>query len=142
MAGQCEFATEVKRFEMRIEHIAIWVSDIEEIRSFYEHYFNAKAGEKYVNLKKNFTSYFLSFEQGARLELMHRPEISASVNQEEHLGLIHFAISVGSKEKVDLLTNELRKDGFKITGEPRTTGDGYYESLVLDPEGNQIEITI
>jgi len=142
MAGQCEFATEVKRPEMRIEHIAIWVSDIEETRSFYEHYFNAKAGEKYVNLKKNFTSYFLSFEQGARLELMHRSEIPASVNQEEHLGLIHFAISVGSKEKVDLLTNELRKDGFKIIGEPRTTGDGYYESVILDPEGNQIEITI
>jgi len=83
MAGQCEFATEVKRPEMRIEHIAIWVSDIEETRSFYEHYFNAKAGEKYVNLKKNFTSYFLSFEQGARLELMHRSEIPASVNQED-----------------------------------------------------------
>jgi len=128
---------------MKIEHIAIWVSDIEEMRRFYERYFNAKAGEKYVNLKKNFTSYFLSFAQGARLELMHKPEISALVSQEEeHLGFIHFAISVGSKEKVDSLTEQFRQDGLKVTGETRMTGDGYYESIVLDPEGNRIEITI
>lgn len=127
---------------MKIEHIAIWVSDIEKIRRFYEQYFNAKAGGKYVNLKKKFTSYFLSFTEGARLELMQKPEISKEVNQEEYLGFIHFAISVGSKEKVDSLTEKLKQDGFKITGEPRTTGDGYYESVVLDPEGNRIEITI
>lgn len=142
MAGQCEFTNEVKRPKMKIEHIAIWVSGIEEMRRFYEQYFNAKAGEKYVNLKKNFTSYFLNFAEGARLELMHKPEISALVHQDEHLGFIHFAISVGSKEKVDSLTEQLRQDGFKITGEPRTTGDEYYESVVLDPEGNRIEITI
>lgn len=127
---------------MKIEHIAIWVSDIEKIRRFYEQYFNAKAGGKYVNLKKKFTSYFLSFTEGARLEIMQKPEISKEVNQEEYLGFIHFAISVGSKEKVDSLTEKLKQDGFKITGEPRTTGDGYYESVVLDPEGNRIEITI
>jgi len=127
---------------MKIEHIAIWVSDIEKMRRFYVQYFNAKSGEKYVNLKKNFTSYFLSFAEGARLELMHKPEISALINQDECLGFIHFAISVGSKEMVDTLTNKLRQDGFKITGEPRTTGDGYYESVVLDAEGNRIEITI
>lgn len=127
---------------MKIEHIAIWVSDIEKMRRFYEQYFNVKTGEKYINLKKNFTSYFLSFSEGARLELMQKPEISKEVNQEEYLGFIHFAISVGSKENVDSLTEKLRQDGFKITGEPRTTGDGYYESLVLDPEGNRIEITI
>lgn len=128
---------------MKIEHIAIWVSDIEVMRSFYENYFDAKAGEKYVNLKKNFTSYFLSFTEGSRLELMLKPNILAVKNLEkEHLGLIHFAISVGSKEKVDSLTEKLRKDGFQIKGEPRTTGDGYYECIVLDPEGNQIEITI
>lgn len=142
MARKCEFATQVKRLEMRIEHIAIWVSDIEEMRKFYEQYFNANAGEKYTNLKKNFTSYFLSFEQGARVELMYKPEISKVINQEEHLGFIHFAIAVGTKEKVDSLTQQLRIDGFRITGEPRTTGDGYYESVVLDPEGNRIEITI
>ena len=127
---------------MKIEHLAIWVSDIEEMRRFYEQYFNAKAGEKYVNPKKNFTSYFLSFEEGARLELMHKPEISVLKQDKEHLGYIHFAISVGSKEKVDALIAKLREDNYKITGEPRTTGDGYYESVVLDPEGNRIEITI
>lgn len=127
---------------MKIEHIALWVSDIDKMRSFYEHYFNAKAGEKYVNLKKNFTSYFLSFTNGTRIELMHKPEISALAHQEEHLGFIHFAISVGTKEKVNSLTEKFRQDGFKIKGEPRTTGDGYYESVVLDPEGNRIEITI
>ena len=142
MARQCEFAIEAKRSEMKIEHIAIWVSDIEKMRRFYEEYFNAKSGEKYVNQKKNFTSYFLSFTEGSRLELMHKPTILAIVNKEEHLGFIHFAISVGSKEKVDSLTGKLRQDGFKITGEPRTTGDGYYESVVLGPEGNRIEITI
>ena len=134
MARQCESPIKIKRPEMKIEHIAIWVSDIENTRIFYEQYFNAKAGEKYTNLKKNFTSYFLSFDEGARLELMHKPEISTLVNKEEHLGFIHFAISVGSKEKVDSLTEKLRQDGLKIKGEPRTTGDGYYESLVLDPE--------
>jgi lactoylglutathione lyase len=127
---------------MKIEHIAIWVSDLEKMRRFYEQYFNAEAGEKYVNLKKNFTSYFLSFTEGARLELMQKPEISTYLNQDEFLGFIHFAVSVGSKEKVDSLTDRLRQDGFIITGEPRTTGDGYYESIVLDPEGNRIEITI
>ena len=127
---------------MKIEHIAIWVSNLEEMLRFYERYFDAKSGEKYVNPKKNFTSYFLSFEQGARLELMYKPEISVVVNQEEHLGFIHFAISVGSEKKVDSLTEQLRTDGFRIIGEPRTTGDGYYESVVLDPEGNRIEITI
>ncbi|MEP3210804.1 MAG: VOC family protein [Maribacter sp.] len=128
---------------MRIEHIAIWVSDIERMRTFYEHYFAAKSGKKYVNSSKNFTSYFLSFEAGTRLELMHKPEIVSLDNAEkEHLGYIHFAISVGSKEKVDSLSEKLRKDGFTIAGEARTTGDGYYESVVLDPEGNRIEITI
>jgi len=143
MARQCELANQAKRHQMKIEHLAIWVTDIEEMRSFYEKYFNAKAGEKYVNTKKNFTSYFLSFLEGTRLELMHKPEIAAVQKQgNNRLGIIHFAISIGSKDKVDSLTEGLRKDGFEIVGEPRTTGDGYYESVVLDPEGNQIEITI
>ena len=112
------------------------------MRRFYALYFNAKAGEKYVNLKKNFTSYFLSFAEGARLELMHKSGILKQVNQDEHLGFIHLAISVGSKEKVDSLTEKLRHNGIEIMAEPRKTGDGYYESVVLDPEGNRIEITI
>lgn len=127
---------------MRIEHLAIWVADLEVMRSFYENYFNARSGEIYRNTKKGFSSYFLSFEQGARLELMQKPDISSLPNPKEHLGIIHFAISTGTKEGVDSLTEKLRSDGFEVEGEPRTTGDGYYESVVLDPEGNRIEITI
>ena len=129
---------------MRIEHLAIWVKDLEEMRSFYERYFGGIAGEKYHNPKKSFTSYFLSFDNGCRLELMEKPEIPANKNsiQEQAIGLIHFAISVGGKEQVDSLTNKLRSEGYEVIGEPRTTGDGYYESVVLDPEGNRIEITI
>ena len=127
---------------MRIEHIAIWVTDLEAMRTFYETYFNAVAGEKYHNPTKEFTSYFLSFTDGARLELMHKPSITATTDNEVNTGFIHFAMSVGSKEQVDFLTEKLRENGFTIAGEPRTTGDGYYESVILDPEGNQIEITI
>ena len=127
---------------MRIEHLAIWVKDLEAMRSFYETYFQAKAGERYHNPKKNFTSYFLSFEQGCRLELLQKPEIEDNLNEDQHLGIIHFAISVGSKEKVEDLTEELRNARYSVIGEPRTTGDGYYESVVLDPEGNRIEITV
>ena len=127
---------------MKIEHLAIWVSDLEAVRHFYERYFHAVSGKKYHNPKKSFTSYFLSFEEGCRLELMHRPDIS-KVLQEGHeaMGLTHFALSVGSKEKVNKLTNRLKNDGYIVVGKPRTTGDGYYESVVLDPEGNRLEIT-
>ena len=127
---------------MKIEHLAIWVSDLEASKAFYTNYFQARPGEKYVNPQKKFTSYFLSFEGGARLELMHRPDIARILEAgEEVLGFTHFAISVGAKAKVDDLTEKLRKDGHTIIGEPRTTGDGYYESVALDPEGNRIEIT-
>jgi lactoylglutathione lyase len=114
------------------------------MRSFYEKYFQCKAGDKYLNIAKNFSSYFLSFDSGCRLELMHIPEIPKS--NDDHInqfsGIIHFAISTGSMEKVDQLTERLRSDGFKIVGVPRTTGDGYYESVIMDPEGNRIEITV
>jgi len=129
---------------MKIEHLAIWVQDLEQMKSFYEQYFNATAGEKYHNPKKNFTSYFLSFEEGCRLELMHRPDIPANINDalREYQGIIHFAISVGSKARVDQLTEQVRAAGYSVVGEARTTGDGYYESVVLDPEKNRIEITV
>lgn len=129
---------------MNIEHLAIWVSDLEMMKSFYESYFGGQAGDMYHNPTKNFTSYFLSFETGPRLELMYKPSIPQNANgrQVEYRGIIHFAISVGSKEQVDQLTERLRADGYKIVGEPRTIGDGYYESVVLDPEHNRIEITI
>ncbi|MCD6596333.1 MAG: VOC family protein [Bacteroidales bacterium] len=128
---------------MKIEHLAIWVKDLERMKLFYETYFHGKSGELYVNHKKNFRSYFVSFDEGCRLELMNNPAIPVSLNDisKQHKGIIHFAISVGSKEKVDSLTDKLRKDGYKIAGEPRTTGDGCYESLILDPENNRIEIT-
>lgn len=129
---------------MKIEHVAIWVNDLEVMRSFYERYFEARAGEKYVNPKKNFQSYFLSFSSGCRLELMTMPGIPKSGNDvyKQFTGLVHFALSTGSRERVDQLTEILRKDGFEIVGEPRLTGDGYYESVVLDPEQNRIEITV
>ena len=129
---------------MRIEHIAIYCKDLEVMRNFYENYFDGKSNEKYVNLKKGFESYFISFADGARLELMQMVGIPTSKNDiyEQFTGLIHFAVSVGSKEKVDELTEKFRKDGFEIIGEPRWTGDGYYESVILDIEGNRIEITI
>ena len=128
---------------MRIEHLAIWVTDLKLMRSFYERYLGATAGEIYHNPQKTFTSYFLSFKEGPRLELMHKPTILPPGDSHvEYLGITHFAVSVGSKEQVDALTEELRTDGYLVVGEPRTTGDGYYESVVLDPEGNRIEITV
>ena len=129
---------------MKIEHIAIWAKDIEKLKEFYTHYFQATAGIKYFNEKKNFQSYFLTLDDRCRLELMQMPGIPERTNDlhKQSMGLIHLAISVGSKESVDALTEQLRKDGFEILGEPRTTGDGYYESVISDPEGNRIEITI
>jgi lactoylglutathione lyase len=126
---------------MKIEHLAIWVQDLEKMKSFYCTYFDGEAGPKYFNATKDFESYFLHFREGARLELMRMPPVN-KFNQKEMLGLAHLAISVGSKEVVDSLTQKLKSDGFKVMGEPRTTGDGYYESVVLDPEGNRVEITI
>ena len=128
---------------MRIEHIAIWTRDLEKMREFYLEYFNLRSGEKYYNPGKQFSSYFLAFENGARIELMHRPDIGECIEKSALIfGLTHFAISVGSKEKVDALTERIRENGYKVIGEPRTTGDGYYESVITDPEGNLIEITV
>jgi lactoylglutathione lyase len=128
---------------MKIDHLAIWVRDLEKMKAFYTKYFQSASGEKYCNPKKNFSSYFLSFEGECRLEIMQMPNIPENENDayQQYRGIIHFAISVGSKEKVDALTEHLRKDGYEIVGEPRTTGDGYYESVILDPENNRIEIT-
>ncbi len=126
---------------MRIEHLAIWAKNIDLLRSFYEEYFKCQASERYFNPTKNFQSYFLSFESGCRLELMQRPEIPDSKNGREAIGITHFAVSAGSESGVNALTEHLRADGHRVVGEPRWTGDGYYESVVLDPEGNRIEIT-
>ena len=127
---------------MKIEHIAIWVRDLEKAKNFYTTHFELSCGEKYVNEKKLFSSYFLSFDGGARIEIMHRPDIiEQAAKAGTFFGLTHFAISVGSRERVDELTEAIRSAGFKVTGEPRTTGDGYYESVISDPEGNLVEIT-
>lgn len=129
---------------MYIEHLAIWCKDLEGMKEFYTRYFNARPNTPYHNPRNRFTSYFLSFEKGPRLELMQMPGIPDNLNDvlAQFSGLIHFAISVGSEEAVNTITDQLRKDGIRVVGEPRTTGDGYYESAVLDPEGNRIEITI
>ena len=127
---------------MKIEHIAIWVIDLEKMKKFYLKFFDLSSNEKYYNQKKKFSSYFLSFKSGARIELMHRPDISEFIEKSNSkLGLAHFAVSVGTKNRVNSLTEKFRENGIRIIGDPRTTGDGYYESIISDPEGNLIEIT-
>jgi lactoylglutathione lyase len=128
---------------MRIEHIALWTTDLERCAHFYETYFEARAGAKYRNVAKGFESIFLSFDHGARVEVMRTTTLSPMVIERgaQRMGLTHFAISVGSEQKVVSLTQRLRNDGFDVMDGPRRTGDGYYESVVLDPDGNRIEVT-
>lgn len=158
---------------MKIEHVAIWAKDIDKICDFYHKYFDGVVHPVYHNPAKQFTSRFVTFESGARLEVMHRPNVGTvtslqsythrSANEKmraffrfltsavfhveqsksaEHLGLTHLSFSVGSKEEVDRLTQKMSEDGIQVVGQPRTTGDGYYESVVLDPEGNRVEVTV
>lgn len=127
---------------MKIEHIAIWAEDIDALCEFYAKYFGATISAKYHNPKRDFSSRFLSFASGgARIEVMHMPGMADPASRGNGKGLAHFALSVGSREAVDVLTERLRVDGYTITSGPRTTGDGYYESVVLDPEGNPVEIS-
>jgi lactoylglutathione lyase len=143
---------------MHIEHIALWTANLEGLKTFYETYFQARAGDKYANPAKGFESYFLTFASGARLELMRMPAIPASLNDPQRqsrkaarsgcpagrqfTGYVHLAVSVGSQGAVDALTARLGQDGYRVVDGPRHTGDGYYESCVLDPDGNRVEITI
>lgn len=128
---------------MKIEHIALYLNDLEGAKKFFEKYFGAKAGKKYHNKTTDFKSYFLSFEDSTRLEIMTRPGLlNIGSRQQHHMGFIHLAFSVGSRERVDYLTGQLFSDGFKIISGPRTTGDGYYESCVQGFEDNMIEITV
>lgn len=124
---------------MQLTHIAIWTNELERSRDFYVKYFKGKSNEKYVNPKKGFASYFVTFEGGASLEIMLRADITRE-STDVFIGLAHFAFSVGSKEKVDAMIEQFRTDGFRITGEPRTTGDGYYEGAVMDLDGNIVEV--
>ena len=127
---------------MKIEHIAMYVKDLEKTKTFFEIYLNARANAGYHNPKTDFRSYFLSFDDGARLEIMNKPQMHDSPKALTQTGYIHIAFSVGSKEKVDELTAKLKEDGYEIISGPRITGDGYYESCVVGIEGNQIEITV
>ncbi len=127
---------------MYIEHIAMYVNDLEKARDFFVKYFGAVSNGGYHNPKTVFRSYFLTFDSGARPEIMHKPQMS---DEEKHLnrtGYAHLAFSSGSKEAVDELTARLKQDGYEVISGPRTTGDGYYESCIIAIEGNQIEITV
>jgi lactoylglutathione lyase len=128
---------------IKIEHIAIWAKDIELMKNFYCKYFNGTHNNKYENKAKEFTSYFIDFGSGCRLELMHSNSLinDKISDRKARLGISHLAISLGSKQLVDDLTYTLELDGYKIASYPRTTGDGYYESCIFDPENNQIELT-
>lgn len=127
---------------MKIEHIAMYVNDLEGVKEFFIKYLDGKANDIYYNKKTDFKSYFVSFEDGARLEIMNRPDMEDVGKGVNRTGYIHLAFSAGSKEKVDEITNRLHKDGYEVLSGPRTTGDGYYESCILGIEGNQIEITV
>jgi lactoylglutathione lyase len=126
---------------MHIEHIAIWTHDLERLKIFYVTYFGGKADGKYVNAEKQFESYFVAFASGARLELMQAPAIPKSRDGGQAIGYTHLAFSVGTEAAVDTLTARLREDNYRVVGDPRRTGDGYYESCALDPDGNRVEIT-
>lgn len=124
---------------VRIDHAALYVEDLEAVVAFYRTYFGGVAGERYDNPRTGLTTYFLSFGDGARLEVMTRPDHRQEA-PERRLGWHHLAFRVGSEGAVDVLTARLRADGHTVVSGPRTTGDGYYESCVLDPEGNQVEL--
>lgn len=127
---------------MKIEHVAMYVNDLEAVKKFFEKYMGAKSNDLYHNQKTGLKSYFLTFDDGARLEIMNKPGLDDAGNLHEATGFVHIAFSVGSKEKVDALTAQMSEDGYKVMSGPRTTGDGYYESLILAIEKNLIEITV
>ncbi|MFN2745801.1 VOC family protein [Bacillus sp. z60-18] len=125
---------------MNIEHIAIWTRNLEEMKAFYTEFFHGTASDKYINPKKQFESYFIRFQSGTRLELMRRPDLAEG--EETASGYAHMAFSLGSREKVDEMTERFAESGFQVVGKPRVTGDGYYESVIKDPDGNFVELTV
>lgn len=126
---------------MRLEHIAVYVSDLEGARAFFEKYFGGVSNSLYHNVATGFRSYFLSFDGGARLELMTKPALPER-DPAERPGYVHIAVSVGSREAVDSLSAALMADGYSVISGPRTTGDGYYECAVLGFEDLLIEVTV
>ncbi len=127
---------------MRIEHIAMYVNDLEKARDFFVEYLSGTSDTGYHNTSTDFRSFFISFDDGARLEIMNKPQIDDQEKTLNRTGYVHLAFSVGSREKVDELTARLKHDGYEVISGPRTTGDGYYESCIIGIEGNQIELTI
>ncbi len=127
---------------MKLEHIAMYVNDLESARDFFVKYLGGISNDGYHNEETGFRSYFVSFDDGARLEIMNKPNIFEDDNRVSRMGYAHIAFSVGSKEKVDELTKRITDDGFRLQSPPRVTGDGYYESCIIGFEGNLIEITV
>lgn len=131
---------------MTIDHVALYVKDLEGAKDFFEKYFGGKSGNLYRNPSTEFSSYFIRFPDGSsggtRLEIMNKPELNGDSQAPNRTGFIHLAFSVGSKEQVDTLTRRMKADGWEVISGPRTTGDGYYESCVSGFEGNLIEITL
>ena len=127
---------------MRIDHAALFCRDLEQMRQFFIDYFDALSNEQYHNPRTGLRTYILSFTEGStRLELMQRSDVQDSDPSQPSIGYVHLSFAVGSKKGVDLLTRRLAADGYTVTSGPRTTGDGYYESCILGPEGIQIEVT-
>lgn len=127
---------------MFIEHIAMYVNDIEKARDFFVCFLGGKSNDGYHNERTGFRSYFISFDEGARIELMNKPEMADDMKSLNRTGYAHIAFSVGSKEGVDELTQRIKEAGYEVVSGPRTTGDGYYESSIVGIEGNQVEITV
>lgn len=127
---------------MKIEHVELYVNNLENARDFFVKYLDAKSNEGYHNPNTNFSSYFISFDEGASIEIMNKPDVADLPKDSVRTGYAHIAFSVGSKEKVDELTAKLRADGYEVLSGPRVTGDGYYESCIVAVEQNQIEITV
>jgi len=127
-----------------IHHLAMWVSDIEKMKDFYVKYFDGTPNELYKDTGRQYQSYFISFKEGSELELMQMPAIDEGHNsiEKQFLGITHIAFSVGNKDKVDSLTKQIVDDGYILGYWPKTTGDGFYESSVFDPELNRVEITL
>ena len=125
---------------IQLSHIAVWSNDIERLRDFYIKYFDGISGKKYENPAKGFSSFFVRFPEGTALEIMNRRDITPPPDTAPHYGWAHIAFTVGTPEEVDRLTERLRSAGHPVTGEPRTTGDGFYEAVIADPDGNTVEL--